>query len=134
MRRPPDARRLPGLRRLAGGLAVGALAGFLGGLAACESAVQRQRLDTCRRAVPALAPSGTSVTLLRAGTGSAPDSVRVDYAAGPRRHWALCRFNAGAVLTGISTDRAALSEAALYLLKRYYLDTPDAAEPGPAAP
>lgn len=118
-------------RRCAGGLAVGVLAGFLGGLAACESAVQRQRLATCRRAVPALATPGA--TILRAGTGSAPDSVRVDYAEGPRRHWALCRFNAGAVLIGISTDRAALSDAALHLLKRYYLDTPDAAEPGPAA-
>ncbi|WP_375465609.1 hypothetical protein [uncultured Methylobacterium sp.] len=104
----------------------------LAGLGACESAVQQQRLAICRRAVPALASPDGPVRVLRAGAGAPPDSVRVDYASGTRQHWALCRFNAGAILTGISTDRTTLSDASLYLLKRYYLDTPDAARADPA--
>ena len=115
-------------------LAAGVLLGFLGGLVACESAVQRQRLDTCRRAVPALVPDETAVRILRAGTGAAPDSIRVDYVLGNQPHFALCRFNAGAVLEGVATDRKTLSEASLYLLKRYYLDSPDAEEPKQKAP
>ncbi|MCJ2107798.1 hypothetical protein MKK70_20940 [Methylobacterium sp. E-041] len=116
-------------RRGRGFVALGIVLGFLGGLGACESAVQRQRLSICRKAVPALVPDETAVRILRAGTGAAPDSIRVDYVLGHYPHYALCRFNAGAVLDGISTDRTTLSEASLYLLKRYYLDTPDADEP-----
>ena len=119
-------------------IAAGLVLGFLGGLAACESAVQQQRLATCRRAVPALVPDEKGATILRAGTGAGRDSMRVDYTTGNRPHFALCRFNAGAVLEGIVTDRTALSEASLFLLKRYYLDTPrrgrsrsDAALTGP---
>ncbi|MGU3538864.1 hypothetical protein [Methylobacterium sp. A54F] len=120
--------------RLRGLLLLGAAGGFGLGLAACESAVQRQRLDLCRRAIPALVPRETGVTLLRVGPGSPPDSVRVDYRVGVRQHWALCQFNAGAELVGVTTDRTALNGAALYLLKRYYLDTPDAAADDPGQP
>ncbi|AWN40239.1 hypothetical protein [Methylobacterium durans] len=122
-------------RRGARGLLLaGALGGFLVSLAACESAVQRQRVTLCRRAVPALVPGETDLRILRAGSASTADSVRVDYAIGPRPHAALCRFNAGAELIGITNDGTPLGGAALYLLKRYYLDTPDAeaADPGRA--
>ena len=115
-------------------LAAGVLFGFLAGLVACESTVQRQRLDICRRAVPALVPDETAIRILRAGSGSAPDSIRVDYVQGSQPHYALCRFNAGAVLSGIATDRKTLSEASLYLLKRYYLDGPAEEEPKRRAP
>ncbi len=110
-------------------LAVGIVAGFLAGLVACESSVQQQRIATCRRAVPALVPDDSGIKILRAGSGADGDSIRVDYQAGNRQHVALCRFNVGAVLTGITSDRKPLSEASLYLLKRYYLDTPDADDP-----
>ncbi|MDR7039250.1 MULTISPECIES: hypothetical protein [Methylobacterium] len=115
-------------------LLAGALGGFLLSLAACESAVQHQRITLCRRAVPALVPGETDMRILRVGAGPAPDSVRVDYATGPRPHTALCRFNAGAELIAVTHDGTALNGAALYLLKRYYLDTPDAeaADPGEA--
>lgn len=122
------------MRRSRPWLPLGIVLGFLAGLAACESAVQQQRLATCRRAVPALVPAESGLKILRAGTGAVPDSVRVEYSTGSRQHWALCRFNAGAVLEGIATDRSALSGASLYLLKRYYLDTPDAAAAEPAPP
>lgn len=123
----------PGLRGR-GLILAGALAGFSLCLAACESAVQRQRVTLCRRAVPALVPGEADVRLLRAGPGSAPDSVRVDYTIGPRPHAALCSFNVGAELIGVTHDGTPLSGAALYLLKRYYLDTPEAeaADPGAA--
>ena len=120
------------MRRVPRGLVALGLAAA--GLGACESAVQRQRLATCRRAVPAVAPEDGPVTIVRAGTGAPPDSIRVDYAAGPHRHWALCRFNAGAILTGLSTDRTTLPDASLYLLKRYYLDTPEAESADPGRP
>ena len=119
-------------RRVRACLLAGALLGFLTGLAACESAVERQRVTLCRRAVPALAPTETDLAVLRAGAGPAPDTVRVDYRVGSRPRWALCRFNAGAELVGITTDQGHLNGAALYLLKRYYLDTPDAEANDPA--
>ncbi|WP_336488047.1 hypothetical protein [Methylobacterium nigriterrae] len=119
-------------RGLRGLLLLAGVVGSLTGLAACESSVQRQRVALCRRSVPALAPGETELRLLRAGSGAEPDSVRVDYTLGPRPHWALCRFNAGAELVGITTDRGRLNGAALYLLKRYYLDTPDAEAADPA--
>ncbi|KAB1073656.1 hypothetical protein [Methylobacterium planeticum] len=111
---------------------VGAVGGFLTGLAACENAVERQRVTLCRRAVPALSPTETDLAVLRAATGPAPDTVRVDYRTGTRPRWVLCRFNAGAELVGITTDQGHLNGAALYLLKRYYLDTPDAEASDPA--
>ena len=118
--------------RRRGIVAAGALLGFFGGLAACETTVQRQRAATCRRAVPAIAEAGTAPQVLRVGSGPVPDSVRVDYAIGHRPHWALCRFGSGTDLVGLSTDRTNLTGASLYLLKRFYLDTPDAtaADPG----
>ncbi|MFD0934142.1 hypothetical protein ACFQ12_02955, partial [Methylobacterium trifolii] len=81
--------------------------------------------------VPALVQGESGAQVLRVGPGSAPDSVRVDYAVGQRRHWLLCRFNPGADLTGVTTDRSTLTGASLYLLKRYYLDTPDAERADP---
>ena len=111
--------------RRRGVVALGVLLGLFGGLVACESTVQRQRLDTCRRAVPALAPNGGAIEIQRVGSGSDGDSIRVDYQADRRAHVAVCRFNAGALLVGITVDRKALSDASLYLLKRYYLDMPD---------
>ena len=114
-------------------VAGGALVGFFGGLAACENTVQRQRAALCRRAVPAIGETEPDLRLLRVGTGPASDTVRVDYLAGRRQHWALCRFGIGTELVGVTTDRANLTGASLYMLKRFYLDTPDAAEADPGA-
>lgn len=110
------------MRGRRGVVALGAVAGFL---CACDSSVQRQRLATCRRAVPAIVASDGTARVLRIGSGSTPDSVRVDYSAGSRQHWVVCRFDSGAGLVGVAADGAALTGASLYLLKHYYLDAPE---------
>ncbi|MDP4021061.1 hypothetical protein Q8W71_00360 [Methylobacterium sp. NEAU 140] len=117
----------PTHRRL---IAAGLIAGFLGGLATCQDTLGRERVAVCRRALPAVAQPA-EVRLLRAGPGPAPGTVRVDYEAGSRRHWLLCRFGSGTDLVALTTEAAALSDAALYMLKRFYLDTPDAAAADP---
>lgn len=117
----------PGLRTARALVLVGVLGGLAGGLFACENALSRQRAAICRRAVPALVSGEAELKVLRAGNGPAPDSARVDYVVGTRPHSALCRFNGGTELVGLSTDGSALNGASLYFLKRYYLDTSDSA-------
>lgn len=113
-------------------LAAAALvAGFLGGLAALQDRLQRQRVATCRRALPAVAPQ-PGIRLLRAAPGSAPDTVRVDYVEGHHQHWLTCRFDADATLTALTTEGTSLTGASLYMLRRFYLDTPDAERADPA--
>jgi len=112
------------------------------GLTACASSVDRQRATTCRRAVPALAPPGTSVRILRIGSGATPDALRVDYAVAgqtplaARQRWVTCGFGPGAELLSVETEQGPMNGAALYLLKHFYLDTPEAvaADPGAAKP
>jgi hypothetical protein len=81
--------------------------------------------------LPAIAPQA-GIRLLRAAPGPAADTVRVDYAEGNRQHWLTCRFDAGATLIALATEGANLSGPSLYLLKRFYLETPDAAADDPA--
>lgn len=107
------------------------------GLGACSSSVDKQRATICRRALPALAPAGAAVTVLRLAQGPAADSIRIDYGIGQgdgRQRWLICSFGAGAVLAGIATERGPLNGAALYLLRHYYLDTADAVAAEPAGP
>ena len=113
-------------------LAAAVAAGFLGGLAACQNTLQRERVAICRRALPAVAAQ-PGIRLLRAAPGPAADTVRVDYAEGTRQHWLTCRFDAGSTLLALATEGSSLSGPALYMLKRFYLDTPDAAAGDPAA-
>lgn len=54
-----------------------------------------------------------------------------------RQRFALCRFGGPealhqADLTGLTTEEGPVTGASLYLLKRFYLDTPEslAADPG----
>ncbi|GJE38855.1 hypothetical protein [Methylobacterium persicinum] len=112
-------------------LAGGIVAGFLGGLAACQDTMRRDRVAICRRALPAVA-TGAGVRFLGAGLGPAPGTARVDYNEGTRQHRLTCRFDGATKLLEVATDGAALSGPALYMLQRYYLDTPDAAEGDPA--
>ena len=108
-------------------------------LTACASSVDGQRATTCRRAVPALAPAGTSVRILRIGTGATPDELRVDYAVAgqttlaARQRWVTCGFGPGAELLSIATEQGPMNGAALYLLKHFYLDTPEAEAADPLA-
>ncbi len=112
-------------------LASAVAAGFLGGLAACQDTLRRERVATCRRALPAVAPQA-GIRLLRAAPGAAANTVRVDYAEGTRQHWLTCRFDAGSTIVALATEGASLSGPSLYMLKRFYLDTPDAEADDPA--
>ena len=132
------------MRRKGRGAALaGALAVWLVGGAACDSALDARRAALCRRAVPALAPPGADIALLRVGPGASRGSVRVDYrlagaggaplkgeAAHPRH--LVCGFGPGDDLTAVTTERGPVNGASLYLLKRYYLASPEAeaADPG----
>ena len=111
-------------------LVAGVVVGFLAGLAACETSFRDDRVATCRRALPAIA-QGPGVAFQSAGAGQSPDSVRVDYSQGHRPHRLTCRFDATGLIE-VASDGRALSGSALHLLRRYYLDTPDAAAADPA--
>lgn len=111
-------------------VAIGIVAGFLAGLAACETTSRQDRVAMCRRALPALAP-GPSVQFQGAGTGQTPGTVWVDYLEAPWPHRLVCRFDALG-LVEVTTDGKRLPGTSLYMLRRYYLDTPDAAAADPS--
>ncbi|MBM6595513.1 branched-chain amino acid ABC transporter permease [Microvirga pudoricolor] len=111
-------------------------------LAACGFSVDAEQARVCRTALPALNPGGR-ITVLRAEAGPGPRSVRIDYSVDmpnrrPLDRSILCQFAADglspnkAELTGILTERGPLPGANLYLLKRYYIETPEgvAGDPG----
>ncbi len=105
-------------------------------LAACESSVDRQRATICRRVLPAVNPSEAGIRILRLAQGGTSDTIRIDYtvaARAGRQSWAICRFGPGAELTAVTTESGAVSGASLYLMKRYYLDSPEAAAAEPAS-
>ena len=93
-------------------------------------------MRVCRQALPALNPDGR-VTVNKVASGETSDAIRIEYevtrAGRPvLERFALCRF-AGegfaahkADLIGLVTESGPLSGAALFLLKRHYLETPDA--------
>ena len=104
-------------------------------LSTCGDGLDVARAATCRRALPALAPPGAAVTVLRVGRSSGPAVIRVDYRVEGRpdakARWIACSFGIGAEITGIASESGPVGGASLYLLKRYYLDTPDAAQADP---
>ncbi|MER2253032.1 hypothetical protein ABS772_24235 [Methylorubrum podarium] len=122
---------------------VGALALWLAAGSGCDTALDARRATLCRRAVPALAPPGADIGLLRVGPGASRGSVRVDYrvtggsgnlpkAEATRPRHLVCHFGAGDELTALTTEQGPVNGASLYLLRRYYLATPEAeaADPG----
>ncbi|MBB2964789.1 hypothetical protein [Methylobacterium sp. R2-1] len=122
---------------------VGALALWLVAGSGCDTALDARRATLCRRAVPALAPPAAEISLLRVGPGASRGSVRVDYrlaggsgslprAEATRPRFLVCQFGAGDDLTALTTEQGPVNGAALYLLRRYYLATPEAeaADPG----
>src|SRR4051812_39481393 len=111
-------------------------------LSACGHSVDGEQTRVCRTALPALNP-GRRITVLRAEPGPGPRSLRIDYAVEFRNRPILdrsiiCQFASEGLspnktdLTGIITERGPLPGASLYLLKRYYIETPEglAGDPG----
>ncbi|HEY8382471.1 MAG TPA: branched-chain amino acid ABC transporter permease [Microvirga sp.] len=104
-----------------------------------------EQVRVCRSILPAL-NSGQRVTVLRAEPGAITRSLRIQYEVEridrtPLEREVTCIF-AGeglavrkADLVGVMTEEGPLSGANLYLLKRYYLDTPEgvAGDPGSQA-
>ena len=80
--------------------------------------------------MPAVAPKGLPLHILRAGRGATADSIRVDYRLdgsadlANRPRWILCKFDPGSNLVSLTTEAGPVSGASLYLLKHYYLDQP----------
>ncbi len=104
--------------------------------------IDAEQARVCRSALPAL-NSGAVITVERMQAGPVPRSLRVTYLAQyPDRplleRFAICQFAAEglsinkAELIGLETEEGPISGASLYLLKRYYLETPEgvAADPG----
>ncbi|WP_445500583.1 branched-chain amino acid ABC transporter permease [Microvirga sp. G4-2] len=125
---------------------IACLAGLLF-LAACGLSIDADQARVCRSALPALNP-GAAIVVHRIQEGPTPQSLRVLYTAQypdrpPLDRFAVCTFAAAglslnkAELTGLATEEGPISGASLYLLKQYYLNTPEgvAADPGspPAA-
>lgn len=106
-------------------------------LSGCDRILDARRATLCRRAVPALAPPGVTVTIEQITEGPEPGSIRVDYQAGGpalskgRPHWIVCRFSEGAGLDAVTTETGPVSGPSVYLLRHYFLDTPDAAKGDP---
>ena len=111
----------------------------LAGIAGCALLVDADQARICRIVLPAIEPAGARIALRRVRPAEA--GVRIDYetdsagnGASPRH--AVCRFGPGADLLGITTDRGEVPGPRIFLLKRYYIDTPEgaAADPGPVPP
>lgn len=128
-----------------GFLRVGRFAACLAGLcllAACGFSIDAEQARVCRSTLPAL-NSGATIDVERLQAGPVPRSLRVSYLAQypdrpPLERFAICQFAAEglsinkAELIGLETEEGPISGASLYLLKRYYLETPEgvAADPG----
>ncbi|UVF21879.1 branched-chain amino acid ABC transporter permease [Microvirga terrae] len=113
-------------------------------LSACGISTDAEQARVCRSVLPALNP-GAAITVERIQAGPAPRSLRVEYLAQfPDRpilqRFAICQFVAEglsakkAELEGLATEEGPLSGASLYLLKRYYLDTPEGSAGDPGSP
>lgn len=111
-------------------------------LSACGLSVDADQARVCRSTLPALNP-GASIIVQRIQTGSDSRTLRVLYSAQypdrpPLDRYAVCTFAAAglslnkAELIGLATEEGPVSGASLYLLKQYYLQTPEgvAADPG----
>jgi branched-chain amino acid transport system permease protein len=131
----PAARRH---RRTFGALAALGLAWSLAGCAEADV----EQLKICERLIPAIEAEGAEVEVVRGAIDpTAANAVRIDYrligAQEPSDDsWISCRFGGSGFardrlrLTGVVTARdGALSEIAVFMLRRYWLDLYEAQAP-----
>ncbi|WP_372426298.1 hypothetical protein [Salinarimonas chemoclinalis] len=109
-------------------------------LVACGSA-DREEARLCRLTLPVLNPEGARLAVLRS-VRTGENAVRVDYTVEARgrarQRWVVCRFSPTPMRAGtpeivaLETDTGRIGGASLYLMRRFWLDTPDApaADPG----
>lgn len=104
-------------------------------LSGCAFTIDADQARTCRASLPAVAPANARPEILRLHA-PATDAIRITYrigVEGPSSHerFVLCRFGpnplarGGSDLVALVTEHGEVSGASLYLLKRYYLDSPD---------
>ncbi len=111
-------------------------------LPACGLLIDADQARVCRSTLPALNP-GATIIVQRIQEGPSPRSLKVLYTAQypdrPSLDGAVvCTFAAEGLslnkadLTGLVTEDGPVSGASLYMLKHYYLETPEgiAADPG----
>ena len=113
-------------------------------LSGCGLQIDAEQARVCRLALPALSSAGARIVVVRTSPGLEPKSLRIDYRvereSGPSlaRH-AVCRFAAAglsankAELIGLTTETGPIAGSTLYLLKRFYIQSPEgvAGDPGP---
>ncbi len=118
------------------------VAGLTLALSGC-AVVDADQARLCRSALPAVEDEGGRIEVIRTAGGPEARSLRIDYRTlrdgRTVTRYAICRFADGTgrvELSGITTDRGPVSGARLYMLNRYYLDTPEgvAGDPGPGDP
>lgn len=112
-------------------------------LAGCGLSIDAEQARICRLALPALNPDGR-VSVVRVTPWLDAQSLRIDYRVAreglpPVERYVLCGFAASglsankAELTGLATEIGPIGGSTLYLLKRFYIDTPEGVtnDPGP---
>ena len=129
-------------RRLAAAPAVLLITAFV--LAACGK-LDSEQVRLCRTLITALEPPGSAIELLDAERDPvAAHAIKLRYRSEGAEHWVSCRFAGGGLaaerltLSAVATDREGLlSEAELYLLRRFWLgffEAQGVAAGEPAAP
>lgn len=112
-------------------------------LAGCSPLIDGDQERICRFVLPAINGPDAQIGVIRVIQGEKPVDVRIDYrVAEPDRparvRILICRFAATGVaankadLLGIATERGPMADASVFLLKRFYLETPEATAPPPA--
>lgn len=131
------------MARCPGAALAGLAIGLLAGLAACSPVIDADQERVCRFVLPAINAEQAQIAIIRITPGEKPVDLRIDYrVTEPERparvRTLICRFASTGVaankadLIGVATERGPMSEASFYLLKRFYLETPDATAPPPA--
>jgi branched-chain amino acid transport system permease protein len=113
-------------------------------LAGCGLAVDAEQARVCRLALPALNTGAGRVTVTRTAPWLEAYSIRIEYRveredAPALERYVICRFAAEGLsankadLVGLSTETGPVAGSTVYLLKRFYIDSPEgvAGDPGP---
>jgi branched-chain amino acid transport system permease protein len=121
---------------------LGVLAGAFLALAGCEGAMNEDEVRMCRMTIPALNPPGSDIRITRTTPERRDREIRVYYTVsregeGMRRRYVRCRFSPTPRsqiepdLEALATESGPVTGASLYLMKRYWLRTPEAFEADP---
>ncbi|MEW9304972.1 MULTISPECIES: branched-chain amino acid ABC transporter permease [Labrys] len=112
-------------------------------LASCRDSLDPQEIRICRQTLPAVALDADGLTVTAVTPASPPFKIRIDYRTlhqgRSSNHSVFCAFgpsppdNRFIELSALAADGRAFAAWKLHLLKRYWLERPEAAlaDPGP---